>query len=234
MLIVKKPIGTVAYMAGVWAVPEAFTRSWGRMIQYNAEYLCDTGQYVDQLFPDSSYHATARNFLAAVFNGDWIFMTDTDHTFDPDIVCRMVGLMNAFNVDVLTGVYRYKNFPHLPTLYWYNEGSKGFSVIAELDPTAPIQQVDCAGGGCLLVKKSVFQRIAVELKEQPFDILAPWSEDFSFFARCRKLGIKVYAAPQIESRHLIHKEITSEDYCREAVNIEQLTDDPAIRLAAHK
>lgn len=234
MLIVKKPIGTVSYMAGVWAVPEPFCRSWGRMVQYNNEYLCSTGEYVDQIFADSSYHATARNYLAASFMGDWIWMTDTDHTFDPDIVCRMVGVMNAFNIDVLTGVYRYKNFPHLPTIYWFNEDRKGFSVIAELDPTAPVQQVDCAGGGCLLVKRSVFQRIATELKEQPFDILPPWSEDFSFFYRCRRLGIPVYAAPRIESRHLIYREITKDDYVREAIGISELSEDPNIKLALHK
>jgi hypothetical protein len=216
-LIIKKPIGTISYMAGIWATPESFTRSWGRMIQYNAEYLCEPGQYIDQLFPDSSYHATARNQLAASFLGDWIWMTDTDHTFDPDIVCRMVALMQTYNIEVLTGVYRYKNFPYLPTLYWYNEGGKGFSVIAELDPNAIVQQIDCAGGGCLLVKRSVFQRIGGELHEQPFDITPPWSEDFSFFYRCRRLGIPVYAAPRIESRHLIPKEITEKDYVKDAV-----------------
>lgn len=234
MLIIKKPIGTVSYMAGIWATPEVFTRSWGRMIQYNNEYLCETGQYVDQIFPDSSYHATARNYLAAAFQGDWIWMTDTDHAFDPDIVCRMLALMNDYRIDVLTGVYRYKNFPHLPTIYWFNEKSNGFSVIAELDPNAPVQQIDCAGGGCLLVRKSVFQRIATELKQQPFDIIPPWSEDFSFFYRCRQLGIKVFAAPNIESRHLIHKEITSNDYIREAVGPMAITERPSIYLDDHK
>lgn len=219
MLIVKKPIGSISYMAGIWATPEAFTRSWGRMIQYNSEYLCKTGEYIDQIFPDSSYHATARNHIAAAFHGDWIWMTDTDHAFDPDIVCRMVALANQYGVDVLTGMYRYKNFPHLPTLYWYNENAKGFSIIAELDSRAPIQQVDCAGGGCLMVRRRVFDRIAKELKEQPFDIIAPWSEDFSFFYRCRMLKIPVFAAPNIESRHLMPREITSKDYNREAAGV---------------
>lgn len=232
MLIRRRPLGTISYMAGVWAVPEVFARSWGRMIQYNNEYLCKPGEFIDQKFPDASYHAMARNQIVSMFTGDWLWMTDTDHTFDPDILDRMVSLLNAFNINVLTGIYRLKGHPFLPNIYWYNEEQNVFSVIAELDKKAPIQQIDCAGAGCLLVRRVVFERMVNELKEQPFDIMHPWSEDFSFFYRCRKLGIPVFAAPSIETRHLMVREVTEADYCPEAIAVTELSNKA--QLALHK
>jgi hypothetical protein len=64
----------------------------------------------------------------------------------------------------------------------------------------------------------VFDRIRTELHEQPFDHRAAFSEDHSFFDRCRELAIPVYGAPHIESPHLTARAINQRDY----------TPDPAL------
>ena len=101
--------------------------------------------------------------------------------------------------------------------FHWNEETQGFVGIAELDWNAMIQEVSCVGAGCLLVRRGAFDRIREELHEQPFDIIHPWSEDFSFFVRLRKLGIKSCISPLIESYHLNTHRVTSSDYDRSAV-----------------
>lgn len=201
-------------MAGVPAVLEPFAWSLVQLVQYSNESLCKPREYIHLDKSDSSFHATARNALAKRMLGEWLWMTDTDHSFEPDLLTRMVTLMNESNIDVLTGVYRYKNYPYLPVLFRFNEDATCCHPIAAIGGTggrAPLVEIDCAGAGCLLVRKRVFLRIWQELKEEPFDIKSPLSEDFSFFARLKKLGIKAYCAPNIESFHLQSKKISSSD-----------------------
>jgi GT2 family glycosyltransferase len=165
----------------------------------------------------SSDKSGSRNALAARFHGDWIWYSDTDHRFDPDTVHRMVSLLYQADVDVITGVYRLKEHPYLPVLYHFDEASGKYSYINDMDWDAPLVEIASAGAGCLLVRRRVFARIESELHEKPFDEIHPYSEDFSFYARCRRLGIKVFCAPQVCSNHLMIKEITHDDYDRNAV-----------------
>lgn len=201
----KRIIGTISYMGGVIAIPEEFCYSWGQMIQYNSEYLCQPGEIIWQDRAKISWHSAARNSLAERMKGDWLWMTDTDHQFDPDIVCRLVNLMSKYQVDVLTGVYVYKHPPHFPLLYQYIPYSDMFDMIVDWeipDPSCEIFEIGASGAGCLLVKRDVFHKIRNELHESPFDIIPPKSEDLSFFRRLHTLGVKSYVAPLIESHHL--------------------------------
>ena len=101
MLLGRKAIGTVAYMGGLPAVLEAFTWSWGQMIQYNQEVFCEGSEYIHYERTTISDHAPARNNLVTKFVGDWLIQMDTDHQFEPDIVARMVKLANLHELDVL-------------------------------------------------------------------------------------------------------------------------------------
>lgn len=211
MIVCKKPIGTVAYMGGVPSVLEPFLWSWGQMIQYNNEFLCKPGEYVHTLKAISSFHSSARNALVKQFLGDWIFQTDTDHSFEPDIVARMVALMYKADIDVLTAIYRYRVHPFLPTIYKWREDVHAYCPVAVLED-APLIEIDCAGAGCLLVRRRVFERIHRELKEEPFTVENPFSEDFSFFNRLRRLGIQAYCAPHIHSHHLLIRPVVEGDF----------------------
>ena len=217
MLITRRPIGTIAYLGGIFATPEDFTWSWGNLIAFCYEYLCQPNEYVHQDRSRTTYHSTARNGLAKTFLGDWLWTTDTDHAFDPDILARMVGLMKKYDLDVVSGLYRYKVHPYLPVAFHWSEETQGFLTIAELDWNAMLQQVSCVGAGCLLIKRRVFERVRNELGEELFDIIPPLSEDFSAFTRLRKLGIPVYISPVIESYHLRVHKVTNADYDRSCV-----------------
>jgi len=215
MLQGKRIIGTISYMGGVGYLPELFCWSWGQMIQWNTEYLCQPGEIIHYDRATVSFHSYARNTVVEKMRGDWLLMLDTDHSFEPDICGRMLNLMEKAEIDVLTGLYQYKGQPHSPVLY--REHGEGYFAIGGWDKDVRAFQVDSAGAGCLFVRKVVYDRIRAELQESPFDITFPFSEDHSFFRRLKRLGIKSYCAPDIQYHHLAMKEITMDDYHEDEV-----------------
>lgn len=208
----RKPIGTVAYMGGVPAVYEHFCWNWSQMIQYNQEILCNNDQYIHYDRATISDHAPARNGLVSRFYGDWLFMLDTDHTFEPDITHRMLHTMNSCNIDVLTGIYQFKRPPYSPVLYGFIDDNQTARPIANWDKNADVFQIDAAGAGCLMVKKTVYERINDELGEEPFTRIGAFSEDHSFFRRLAKLGIKTFCDSRIQCNHVIIKSIAINDF----------------------
>ena len=211
----RKPIGTVAYMGGIPAVYESFCWNWGQMIQYNQEVLCNDSEYIHYDRATISDHAPARNGIVSRFYGDWLFMLDTDHTFEPDITHRMLRTMQTLNIDVLTGIYQFKKPPYSPVIYAFidNDDDKELArPIANWDRSVPVFTVSSAGAGCLMVKRTIYDRISNELDEEPFTRIASFSEDHSFFKRLHKLGIKTYCDQRIQCNHLIMRSIELDDF----------------------
>lgn len=213
MLKGKKYVGTVAYMGGVMSVPEKFCWSWSQMIQYNDEYLVDGNERVFYTRATASYHSFARNMIVKGMRGDWLLMLDTDHAFEPDLLARMLCRMYKHDLDVVTGMYQYKYAPHSPVVYiWQDEEKQLYAPLGDWDKNVDLFPVASSGAGCLLVRRRVFDEIWKQLKEQPFDIIHPYSEDHSFFKRLHKIGVTPYCCPSIESNHLQVKEIGLKDY----------------------
>lgn len=214
MIFGRKPIGTVAYLGGLPCVLQTFAWCWGQMVQHNQELLCNADSYVHLARSTFSDHGPARNSLVSSFLGDWLIQFDTDHEFEPDITRRLVDLANEMQIDVLSAVYQFKSLPYLPVLYqWIQlpDGKQGLQPMATWPRDARALQIGSAGGGCLFVRRKVFDRIVSELKEQPFDRRDGFSEDHSFFLRCRLLEIKCYAAMQVHSNHLRIAPVTLSD-----------------------
>lgn len=219
MLIGKQISGTVAIMAGVPAILEPFSWSYARLVEFNSEYLTTTKSRIHYIKAGYSDHAPARNDLVNRMQGDWLLQLDTDLEFAPDLLYRMLDRMARGNLDVLTGLYRYKDKPCTPVLYCWDKGR--LRPIGQ-PPRSPIFEVAAAGGGCLLVRRRVFERIANELGEPPFDRVHPHSEDLSFFYRLRRLGIPAYCDQRIELGHLKSTGVQAPD------SLEGLLDGQAI------
>lgn len=209
----QKIIGTIAYLGGVMAMVEPFTWSWGNMLVYTHEALCQPGEHIHIDRAKQSLHDYARNEILGRARGEWILMLDTDVAFDPDFAARLVATMYRFNLDVVTGIYSYKRPPHYPVLYIFNHDTERHEIVNNWDRTSDIFQVDSAGGGCLLVRRRVFERITGDLGESPFNRIKQKGEDHSFFIRCRTLGIPCYCAWKVEMAHLEFQGILpSEDF----------------------
>ena len=223
MLIGKKIIGTIGYMGGVMALPSPFVWSWTQMIEYNNDYLLEPNQQILYTKSDNSYHAFARNNLVKQIRGDFLLMLDTDHQFEPDLAARMLYIMNEANIDVLVGIYQYKGKPYSPKIYHWSKDGKAIEAIGDWDKPKGryLIPIGSAGAGCLLVKKSVYEKIKEKLKEDPFDIIHPFSEDNSFFIRLKKLGIKAYCDPSIEYHHLEYRALSLKDYKKDTLDLKK-------------
>lgn len=220
MLQGRRPVGTIAWMAGVPATLTAFTRSWGKLIAYTYEHVLEPNECVHIDDDPVSFHSHARNGLVSRMLGDWLLMLDADHDHPPDLLGRLLHRMNQHDLDVVCGVYQFKHPPFAPVIYGWmstdkDDASKGgFAPIGKFDEGSPLHTVAGAGGGCLLVKRRVFDRIRDELGERPFDLRGQMGEDLSFFWRLRKLGIKCWCDLRVECPHLLVKRVEMSDWER--------------------
>lgn len=212
MLFTKRTVGTVAYLGGLPAVLESFAWAWGQMIQYNSEYLCQPGEIIHYDHAPVSLHDVARNYLVDKMQGDWLLQLDTDHTFDPDLVARMVTVMNQRGIDVGVGVYRHRTGIKSPVLYKWTENQAFAQPIVAWDPTFRTMEIGTAGGGCHLVRRSVYDKIRTELRESPYSRFANMGEDHSFYKRCAQIGVTVHALLQIEAPHLETRPMLMSEY----------------------
>lgn len=210
MLIGRKTIGTISFMGGVLSIPTPFVKAWGNMIQYNQEYLLQSTEQILYNHATVSYHSFARDSLIDEMRGDWILMLDTDVLFEPDVAAQMLHKMDKYGIDVLIGIYPYKGTIHAPVLYGYDKKKDVRYIIGDWDKTVDVQECDGAGAGCLMIRKSVVEKIKAT-KESLFSIIEPNSEDNSFFMRCRKLKIPVYFSPNIKLKHLMYKELSIDE-----------------------
>lgn len=190
---------------------DKFIDSWTDMLLYSQRFLCGPNEYIHRLSAPVSWHSSSRNHLVEHMRGDWLYMADTDHAFTPDILERLLLIMESEKIDVVSGLYLSKHPPHSPVMgIWKPEG--GVMPILDWRRDARIFPVGVVGAGCLLVRRSVFTRICTEFRCQPFDIIPGYSEDYSFCVRCQKLGIPVYVAPQVQCHHVIKTVLDADDY----------------------
>lgn len=214
--------GTVAFMGGVPAIQTEWVWSWTQMLVFNGEHFGAGAIHYEKA--TSSYHASARNELARRMKGNWLLQLDTDHQFESDLLVRLLATFEEHNLDVLCGFYQMRMWPHHPVVYKYiddqltPEGEPVSRPIVGWAEDHPIIQVSAAGAGCLLVRRRVFDRIRRELREEPFDVRHPWSEDHSFFLRLRQLGINAYCDTRIQYSHLATRRILPRDFAREAMS----------------
>jgi hypothetical protein len=219
MLMMNRVIGTVAKMGGVPAVQPAFTDSFEDLIQYNAQYVCGPGESIYYPRPPrASIHDFARNSIADTFRGDWLLQLDSDHSFDPDLLHRLIRVADRTGADVVSGFYQYKDPPHSPVLFVKGEGESPRPLM-DWDDSIEALRIYSAGAGCLFVRRPVFDRIRKELNESPFTRIGALGEDHSFFLRLHKLEIEAVAAMQVECHHLQTRAVTRRDYDRDALEI---------------
>lgn len=190
-----------------------FINSYKNMMAVSRKYLCPSGTDIKEVDATVSWHEMARNQLVELADGEWLLMLDTDHAFMPDLLGRLLRIMNAYNLPVVSGMYQYKqpNMGGRPVANIPGDNG-GFLPLTTWDKQQEIVQVANVGGGCLLTKTSVFRKIQKELGQKPFDNIAGLSEDYSFCYRCNKLGIPIFVCPKIEAHHATTNFLSIDDY----------------------
>jgi hypothetical protein len=118
-----------------------------------------------------------------------IFFVDDDVHVPPDGLTKLL----AHDVDVVSGLYLMRNFPHKPIMFEV-ANENGHCLHNWLTPNKEgLVDIVAAGLGCCLFKIGVFDKI-----QKPYVTLGEldpenWCDDLSLFQRLRKAGIKFHA-----------------------------------------
>lgn len=203
MLVNRKIVGCCAPMFGLPSVLTTFARSYAEMMVFSQQYVCGPDQYIQPLYPNHSYHPIARNEIAKQAVGEWLLFLDTDHHVPADLLFRLLNAMRKYDADVVTALYLHKSLLKNPTLWKF--GDNGAPLPLADWPRGEAIEVDAAGAGALLVKNAVFDRIRTELGEEPFstqEFRQLIGEDFAFFRRLHRLGIRTVCPTTVECPHL--------------------------------
>jgi hypothetical protein len=164
---------------------------------------------------------TARQFTHHT-DSEWLFWIDTDMGFSPDTVDRLLEVADPETAPVV-GALCFMNrelgpdgmggmlTQPVPTIFqwWKEEVAGGFRAQADY-PRDQLTQVAGTGSACLLIHRSVFERIEAEYGPSWYSpvqssVDRSWlSEDLSFCMRCAALEIPIAVHTGVKTSHLKH------------------------------
>jgi hypothetical protein len=181
----------------------------------------------------------ARNEAVKQFLGDrdaeWLFWVDTDMGFTPDTVDRLLEVADPVDRPIVgalcfaqrertpDGMGGYRCTP-APTLYdWVRTGDvEGFLGRSQY-PINTVERVAGTGSACVLIHRSVFERIQEASGPVWYDrVFNPSAkqlvgEDLSFCMRAGAVDVPVHVHTGVRTTHLKQFWLTEQDYWRAAV-----------------
>lgn len=145
-------------------------------------------------------------------DADWAWLVDDDMTFAPDIVDRLVEAAHPTERPIVGGLcfayMREASRRFWPTLYAWIPGTDGMRRLMQY-PDDRLVQVAGTGAACLLVHRTVFEKMAerfpgprpwfAETETSDGDLL---SEDLTFCIRAQACGFPIYVHTGIKLGHL--------------------------------
>lgn len=175
----------------------------------------------------------ARNQVVRQFlennRADWLWWIDTDMGFAPDTVDRLLAAANPDEAPIVGGLCFVNREVGLdgmggfrtaitPTIYYWGEldGRQGFQAVNGI-PENQLLRCDGTGSACILIHRSVFERISLDRGEW-YDPLKnpttgmPLGEDLSFCIRAGAAGVPVHVHTGVLTTHLKPRWVGIEDY----------------------
>jgi SAM-dependent methyltransferase len=149
----------------------------------------------------------ARNVIvdgAVETNADYLLMLDDDMIIDInrnqgpagagyDFLPRLL----AHDKDIIGALY-YQRAGECRPVLMKEVGSGGYRFLRDDEITGGLQQVDVAGGGCLLVKMRVFDKVKPPYFEPEFK----FGTDIQLCRKAKDLGFEIWADTSIELGHV--------------------------------
>lgn len=185
----------------------------------------------------SSDLVEARNQAAEAFlarPAEWLFFVDTDMGFAPDTIERLLAAADPVNRPIVgalcfaqreteqDGMSGYRTSPRVTILDWVDTGQGPRFMGRSSYPVNTV--VKCAGTGaaCVLIHRSVLERIRDEHGPAWFDrVPGPdgklLGEDVSFCVRAGAQDIPIHVHTGVRTTHLKNVWIGEPDFWRQAV-----------------
>lgn len=188
------------------------------MNQVPAEFAFSIAQLqkVDQcavLFKIGTLVYIARDELAKASlacGADYILWLDSDMTFDPDVLKRMLKEIDREDIDILSGLYFRRVEPYTPTLFEHLDVKDEIVEWEEFRhvPAEPFEIEGC-GFGCVLMKTDIFVEVQKAFN-QMFTPLNGVGEDLAFCWRARQLGYRIWCDPRVQLGHVGYNIVTKD------------------------
>jgi hypothetical protein len=175
----------------------------------------------------------ARTDIVTDFLGleaDWLLMLDSDVTFPPDLVDRLLAAAHPEARPIVSGLY-FQVMIDQPRWFWplsfmWEPGTDRFARVTEY-PADTLIQVAATGAGCLLVHRSVLEAMQAKYKGP-----RPWfaetlnaagddviSEDLTFCLRAQACGFPVFLHTGIKLGHVKTFEADEAAFIAEAMGL---------------
>lgn len=147
----------------------------------------------------------ARNSIvdaAQAVVADWLLMLDDDMVIDtfnvkgPTSEYDFLKRLIAHNKDVC-GVLYYQRTGEIAPVLMKEHGS-GYRFLRDDEIEHKLQRVDVAGGGCLLIRMSIFDK----LRQPFFEPEYQWGTDVQLCRQAKEKGFEVWADTAIELGHV--------------------------------
>ncbi len=169
----------------------------------------------------------ARNaiVMAAIqYGADYIWMLDDDHILDIkesqqsssayDLPIKLVKhLEDNPNIGVVGALYYQRGGDCYPVIMQEREGSEIPFFITQMEVACRMQKVAVTGGGCMMIRTSVFDKIAEPWFEPEHD----WGTDIQLCKQIHAIGMEVWCDTSLEIGHLkVDKELLTGESIRDA------------------
>lgn len=150
---------------------------------------------------------------------EWLWMVDTDMGFGPTTVDDLLNAADSDTRPVVGGLcfslrmkaqgaFHGVKYIVVPSAYrWVDTDEEvGFQSILELPDEATLLEVSATGAACLLIHRSVLERVRERYGAAWFDPVThptgtTFSEDLSFCVRLAAIDVPVYVHTGVETTH---------------------------------
>jgi len=156
---------------------------------------------------------TSRNNIgkkAIELGADYVFWLDSDMTFAPDILVKMMKTLQDNKLDMLSGLYFRRAHPFSPVLF--EELTIDEDAVCKWTeykdiPKDGLFEVGGCGFGCVLMGTDVLMSVQSTFNNM-FAPIGNVGEDLSFCFRARECGYKIYCDPAMTLGHVGHTVVT--------------------------
>jgi len=140
----------------------------------------------------------ARNNIVKQMEGDWIMFIDSDMTFPPDAITKMIQNIQDKNVDICTAVC-YRKVPNFePCIFKKATGNNPqYKFIGDW-PRDRLFEIDACGSAFVIIKRSVLEAI----KEPWYSYSDFLSEDLNLCRKAKDYGFRIWCDPSIPIGHV--------------------------------
>jgi FkbM family methyltransferase len=188
----------------------------------------------------------AYDFLHDFPEAQWLFWLDTDMGFPPEtlellleaadpVERPIVGALCFSQQEIESDGMGGRRTQPTPVIYdWITvDGQSGYAVRWDY-PRDTVTQAHATGSACIVIHRSVLERIQEEFGPVWYDRIPNpstaqlFSEDLSFCVRAGALGIPVFVDTRVKTTHLKNVWVSEELYTRERVALALLERRPEV------